>query len=99
MSKIAKITISNYKSISHLELSLGRLNVLIGENGSGKSNVLEAIALASCAAQNTLDNDALASRGIRVTDPAYMRSGFHKQLTTKPIQLKVVGEDVAHEFE
>ncbi len=35
---IHKITIENFKSIDHLELELGRVNVFIGENGSGKSS-------------------------------------------------------------
>jgi predicted ATP-dependent endonuclease of OLD family len=73
---IWEIHIVNFKSIQDLRLDLGRVNVLIGENGSGKSNVLEAIAFASAAAQDKLDNEFLASRGIRVTDPQFMRAAF-----------------------
>jgi predicted ATPase len=73
---IRKIRIENYKSIPKLDLDLGRLTVLIGANGSGKSNILEAIALASAAAQNKLDNEFLISRGIRVTETRFMRSAF-----------------------
>ena len=40
---IRKVRIENYKSIPSLTLDLGRLTVLIGANGSGKSNILEAI--------------------------------------------------------
>ena len=29
--------ISNYKSLAHLKLELGRINVFIGENGAGKT--------------------------------------------------------------
>ena len=42
-------------------------------NGSGKSNILEAIALGSAAAQYKLDNEFLISRGIRVTETRFMR--------------------------
>ena len=73
---IRKIRIENYKSIADLELDLGRLTVLIGANGSGKSNILEAIALASAAAQDKLDNEFLIARGIRITDARFMRSAF-----------------------
>ncbi|MFM7578130.1 MAG: AAA family ATPase, partial [Microcystaceae cyanobacterium] len=73
---IKEVTIENYKSIQSLTLPLGRVTVLIGENGCGKSNILEAIALGSAAAADKLDNEFLASRGIRVTDPKLMRSGF-----------------------
>lgn len=46
---IKKICIENYKSIQKLKLELGRITVLIGENGGGKSNILEAIALGAAA--------------------------------------------------
>src|SRR6266566_4364472 len=73
---IRKVRVENYKSIPDLALDLGRVTVLIGANGSGKSNVLEAIALASAAAQDKLDNEFLVSRGIRVSEPRFMRSAF-----------------------
>ena len=90
---IRKITIENYKSIQKLEVELGRLNVFIGENGSGKSNVLEAIALASAASQDKLDNEFLASRGIRVTDPRFMRAAFDEEHATREIHIKVDSEE------
>ena len=65
---IGRLVIENYKSVENLSLDLGRVTVLIGANGSGKSNILEAIALCSAAAANKLDNEFLYSRGIRVSD-------------------------------
>lgn len=42
--KIKRIYIKNYKSIRNLDLNLNpKLNVFIGENGVGKSNIFEAI--------------------------------------------------------
>jgi predicted ATPase len=73
---IQEITIENYKSIQSLSIELGRVTVFIGENGCGKSNILEAVALGSAAAADKLDNEFLASKGIRVTDPKLMRSAF-----------------------
>lgn len=73
---IQKIRVRNYKSIVDLSLELAPVTVLIGENGSGKSNLLEAIAFAGAAAASKLDNEFLASRGIRVTDPKFMRAAF-----------------------
>ena len=75
---IQEITIENYKSIQSLSIELGRVTVFIGENGCGKSNILDAIALGSAAAADKLDNEFLAPRGIRVTDPQLMRSAFYK---------------------
>ena len=91
---IEKITIENYKSIQHLELYLGRITVLIGANGSGKSNILEAIALSAAAANDKLDNEFLVSRGIRVTDdPQLMRSAFEKQNVAKEVKIFVERKD------
>jgi len=73
---ITKLQIDNYKSLHNIELDVGRFNVLIGENGCGKSNILEAIAFAAAAAANKLDNEFLVSRGIRITEPKLMRSIF-----------------------
>ena len=84
-----KVQIENYKSIQNLKINLGRVNVFIGENGCGKSNILEAIALASAAAADKLDNEFLAPRGIRVTEPEFMRSAFDKENITKDIKINL----------
>src|SRR5580658_4933814 len=80
---IRKVRVENYKSVPDLTLDLGRVTVLIGANGSGKSNILEAIALASAAAQDKLDNEFLIARGIRVTETRFMRSAFGKLPTPR----------------
>ncbi|HBK98017.1 MAG TPA: chromosome segregation protein SMC [Microcoleaceae bacterium UBA10368] len=90
---IGEVRIENYKSIQKLKLELGRVTVLIGENGCGKSNILEAIALASAAADDKLDNEFLASRGIRVTEPRFMRSAFEKENLVKDIKIDIIGND------
>ena len=91
---IGRIAIENYKSIENLTLDLGRVTVLIGANGSGKSNILEAIALCSAAAANKLDNEFLFARGIRVPDdPRHMRSAFSRD--AKDIIELLVDDDSA----
>ncbi len=89
---IKEIRIQNYKSIQKLKLELGRVTVLIGENGCGKSNILEAIALASAAASDKLDNEFLAARGIRVTEPQLMRSAFEKENLALDIMISLLGQ-------
>jgi predicted ATPase len=88
-----EVQIENYKSIQNLKIGLGRVNVFIGENGCGKSNILEAIALAGAAAGNKLDNEFLAPRGIRVTEPEFMRSAFDKENVTKEIKINLKKTD------
>ena len=63
---IRSVKIENFKSVRELELELGRVTVLIGANGSGKSNILEAIGMASAVATDKLDNEFVVSRGIRM---------------------------------
>src|SRR5438105_3251307 len=41
MRTLEKLTIKNFKSIREQALELGRLNVFIGANGAGKSNLIE----------------------------------------------------------
>ena len=92
---IGEVRIQNYKSIQKLKLELGRVTVLIGENGCGKSNILEAIALASAAVKDKLDNEFLAARGIRVTEPRFMRSAFEKDNLAKDISIELMGDNDA----
>ncbi len=92
---IKKISTENYKSIQNIELELGRVTVLIGENGCGKSNVLEAIALGAAAASDKLDNEFLASRGVRVTEAALMRAAFDKNNLTQDIKISF-GEECSY---
>lgn len=73
---IESISIRNFKSIVDLKLDLGQFNILIGENGCGKSNILEGIALGAAAGANKLDYEFFANRGIRVTDAQFMYSAF-----------------------
>jgi ABC-type uncharacterized transport system ATPase component len=89
---IKTIDITNYKSVDKLEFELGRVNVFIGENGCGKTNILEAIALAAASAAGKLENEFLLSRGIRATEPVKMRSGFTSATATKPINVTLRGD-------
>lgn len=42
---LTKVKIENFKSIRKLDLELAPLTILVGPNASGKSNVLEAVAI------------------------------------------------------
>ncbi|WP_324676316.1 AAA family ATPase [Hymenobacter sp. GOD-10R] len=81
---VSKIEIKHFKSIEKIDLGLSRFNILIGENGSGKSNILEAIAIAGAAAVDKLDNEFLYSRGIRVTSPTSVISAIDNEEFFEP---------------
>lgn len=51
---IRKLRIRNFKSVKELNLECKKLNVLIGEPNSGKSNIIEALSLQS---QNIIGQD------------------------------------------
>ena len=84
---IEKIHIQNFKSIYDLELEVGRVNLFIGENGSGKSNLLEALVFVSASESNMLANEFLVSRGLRVPEPELMRSAFEEEDQNKDIKI------------
>ena len=44
---ITKLAISNFKSVRHLDVECRKVNLFIGEPNTGKSNILEALALLS----------------------------------------------------
>jgi energy-coupling factor transporter ATP-binding protein EcfA2 len=73
---IEKITIKSFKSIENLELDLGRLNVFVGANGSGKSNLLEAIGVLGAAADGKVNDQTLLQRGVRPGVPNLYKSAF-----------------------
>ncbi|MCK4493899.1 MAG: AAA family ATPase [Methylococcales bacterium] len=89
---ITQIHVENYKSLYDFTMDVGRFNVLIGENGCGKSNILEAITLAGAARADKLDKEFLVPRGIRVTEPQFMRSAF--QVNQENISIAVQLENV-----
>ena len=56
MATLKKIEIAGYKSIEHAEIELGHINVLIGANGAGKSNLLSLFEFLGEVRQNRLPN-------------------------------------------
>lgn len=73
---IDRIKIQNFKSIVDLKFNPGSFNVIIGPNGCGKSNILEAISFASAASQNKLDYEYLVNRDVRMSEPKFMFNAF-----------------------
>jgi len=73
---LRKITIQNYKSIYNLTIDLGRVNVFIGENGCGKTNILEALAMAGASKALDLNFEGIYNRGARVAKPNLTFSSF-----------------------
>lgn len=71
---LRRVRIRNYKSIGKCDVELGRLNVLVGRNGSGKSNFLDAFRFVLDGLQTSLDHAIKARGGI---DEVRRRSTGH----------------------
>ncbi len=61
---ITRAVIENYKSIAFCDVRLGPLNVLVGLNGSGKSNFLDALRFVRDACNSSLTTAIQARGGI-----------------------------------
>ena len=73
---LAKLTVRTFKSLDDVAVELGLVNVFIGANGSGKSNLLEALGVLSAATDGKVDDQALLARGARPGLPALYKSAF-----------------------
>ncbi|WP_029553971.1 AAA family ATPase [Verminephrobacter aporrectodeae] len=51
-----RVLLRNYKSIADCDVRLGPLTYLVGANGAGKSNFLDALQLVRDALSISLDN-------------------------------------------
>lgn len=87
---ITRLTIERFKSIRKASFKPGRVNLFIGGNGAGKSNVLEAIGVVSAALERGISDDDLGRKGVRITPPELMKSAFkHFEL---PRTLQITAE-------
>ncbi len=64
---IKTLAISNYRSLLNLVIPFGRLNVITGENASGKSNLYKALRLLSETAQGGVINSLASEGGLNST--------------------------------
>jgi len=90
---IKEIKITNFKSIINETIELSNVNVFIGENGCGKTNILEAVAMLSAAKDNNLNINGLLSKGVRVTKPLLTVSSFIGQKQKNEIKIDIKFEN------
>ena len=64
---INTLAIGNYRSLLHLVIPFGNLNVITGENASGKSNLYKALRLLSETAQGGVINSLAKEGGLNST--------------------------------
>jgi ABC-type multidrug transport system ATPase subunit len=59
---LKRVVLNNYKSIKECSVKLGPLTFLLGQNGAGKSNFLDALRLVAESLNTSLEH-ALRDRG------------------------------------
>ncbi|MEB3901084.1 AAA family ATPase [Pseudomonas putida] len=64
---LTTLAIANYRSINQVVMPLGRLNVITGANGSGKSNLYKALRLLAETARGGVVNALAAEGGLEST--------------------------------
>ncbi|MBT3426689.1 MAG: AAA family ATPase [Gammaproteobacteria bacterium] len=105
---ISLLAVSNYRSLKETRLPLGRLNLVTGANGSGKSNLYKALRLLSDTALGTATSSIAAEGGLDSVlwaGPETISRAMKKgQLPVqggprqKPVELKLgfVGDDFSY---
>lgn len=90
---INEFEVKNYKSIKSCSIELGKFNIFIGENGCGKSNILEAFAMFSSSVNsNRVNAEELYSKGIRITTPKLTTNSFKNNSPKNNIIFKAIKE-------
>jgi len=105
---LTTLAVENYRSLRHLVLPLGRLTVVTGANGSGKSNLYRALRLLAGSARNGAVAALAREGGLPSTLWAgpevvgrAVRDGTHPLQGTvrrEPVALRlgVAGEDLSY---
>lgn len=92
---ITDITVEGFKSLDRETIPLGRVNCLIGANGSGKSNAIEALGVLGAAASGTVDATSLFRRGVRPGTPRLYKSSFRTERARPAISMEAKSLDGA----
>jgi predicted ATPase len=96
---IDRIEIHAFKSIQEAKLELGAFNVFVGANGSGKSNIIEAIGVLGAAAAGRVDDEALLHRGVRPGIPDLYKSSFRGNRRRPAIRFGAFSSTSSYEVE
>lgn len=62
MKKLRRLRVRNYRSLKSFDVTLGDFNVLVGENASGKSNILDCLKFVAEAVEKNITS-AVNKRG------------------------------------
>ena len=90
---LTQVKVQGFKSLGNVEdLALGQVNVFIGANGSGKTNLLEAFGVLGAAASGRVDDVSLSRRGVRLGGPTQYKTSLRALRIRPTITLEASGE-------
>lgn len=92
---LRELSVSGYRSLRQVSLELSPLTVVVGANGTGKTNLYQALQLIASAAQGTLAQLLAAQGGL----PSAMWAGPRRKQESHRIELSIDLEDLAFELE
>jgi hypothetical protein len=88
--------VAGFKSLVDTSVDLGVVNVFIGANGSGKSNILEALGVMGAAAFGSVEPETLRYRGVRLGLPSLYKSSFKNKPYRRIITLEASSETTTY---
>ncbi|MBT3289299.1 MAG: AAA family ATPase [Victivallales bacterium] len=93
---ITQLEVSNYRSLRDVRLKLGRLTALVGQNGSGKSNIADVFRFVSEALRVGLDSAITSRHGIKAVRRWSSGRPFNLRIS---LRVNEDGFDGGYEFE
>ncbi len=94
---LRELTIHGFKSIrQETTIQFGKVNLFIGGNGVGKSNVLEAIGILSACVGREITSDELNKKGVRLSVPTLFKSAFKNHKLRSNFDLKAKWDSNIH---
>ncbi len=93
---LSGFTVKGFKSLLETDVELGPINVFIGANGSGKSNLLEAIGVMGAAAFGSVEPETLRYRGVRPGLPSLYKTSFKHAVIRRIITLEARAEGAVY---
>ena len=94
---LKKLRLERFKSIYEQEIEFGKVNLLVGANGSGKSNLLEALGVLAAALSSGLEPVTLDMKGVRLSLPHLFKSAFKNLDLPKTFRLEAQFEHGRYE--
>jgi predicted ATPase len=91
---LREVRFSGYRSLRQTALEMSPLTVVVGANGTGKTNLYQALQLLASAAQGTLAQSLAAQGGL----PSVLWAGPRRKQENHRIELWIDLEDLAFEL-